>query len=110
MLALLFAVPAGTWVADAYQKMTLTDREKALVELSETRVRIENEKLFYAQANAEEERLISLLGEAQAKKRGAGQAANGLRANAQVLLKRYDIPCEEIFPEGYGVCDFQRAE
>ena len=88
----------------------MSERDKDMKFLGESEVRLENEKMFWAQADQKEAQLIKQLGEAQTQKRGAEQAANGIRKQVEVVLKRNGIECQELFGKEHSMCDFTRAE
>lgn len=88
----------------------MSDRDKDMKFLGESEVRLENEKMFWNQADHEEKQLIKALGEAQARKRGAEQAGNAIREQVEVTLTRNGIECNQMFSKESSMCDFQKLE
>lgn len=111
VLFLLMAVPAVAFVGDMIKPFFESQRDKDIAEISEGIVRIENEQMFWSQADNDEKIAIKALGNAQERKRGAEQAANGIRARIDVIIKRNGFDCATIpRAKEMGVCDFQTAE
>lgn len=105
------AVPAGAYIGDTLKPFFESQQDRDKAEIIEGIVRIENEQMFWSQANNDEKIAIKALGEAQERKRGAEQAANGVRARLDVLIKRNEWDCSSIpRAKEMGVCDFQMAE
>jgi hypothetical protein len=86
----------------------MSERDKDMKFLGEAEVRLENEKMFWTQADQKEAQLIKQLGEAQTQKRGAEQAGRAIREQAEVVLYRLGIECEDFYGKEHSMCDFTK--